>query len=123
MKETGKSILIVDDSTIIVKRLELMLQAADGLGPVHTANDFAPAWQFIEARQPDIVLLDINLPGGSGIQLLRQIKDSYPFIKVVMISNQSEEHYRNTCKDLGAAWFIDKSSDFEQIPAVVSFLL
>ena len=119
----GKTILIVDDSLLITERLQAMLEGLENIGPVGCAGDYPSALQLMLAAPPDIVLLDINLPGKSGLDLLRHIKGKYPSILVVMLTNQSGDFYRNICKKLGADYFIDKSKEFEDIPVLLSSLL
>ena len=115
-----KSILIVDDSPIIVERLQNMLKSVENTGPVRQAGDYSSAVIQLIENQPDIVLLDINLPGRNGIVLLQHIKKTYPSIIVVMISNQADDYYRKICQRLGASYFVDKSSEIEQLPAIIS---
>ncbi len=118
-----KNILIVDDSTIIVERLHNMLRALKNAGTIRQAGDYSSAVILLTESQPDLVLLDINLPGRSGIALLQYIKSAYPAILVIMISNQSDDYYRKICQRLGADYFVDKSRDFEQIPSIISSII
>jgi len=69
---------------------------------------------------PDMVLLDINLPDKSGIELLRVIQERHLEIAVLMISNNADRYYRDICKKLGARYFLDKSTDIDLIPSVLS---
>jgi DNA-binding NarL/FixJ family response regulator len=119
----GKIILIVDDSPLITARLQTMLKAMENIGTVHQAGDYPSALQLIAGTNPDIVLLDINLPGRSGIELLQYIKVHYPQTMVIMLTNQSGEYYREKCKKLGADFFMDKSREFDRVPAIISPIL
>jgi len=67
-----------------------------------------------------VVLLDINLPDKSGIELLRLIQERHPETAVLMISNNADQYYRNICKKLGARYFLDKSTDIDLIPSILS---
>jgi DNA-binding NarL/FixJ family response regulator len=118
-----QSILIVDDSLIITERLQTMLQGLKNTGAVESAGDYSMTVQLLANGSFDIVLLDINLPGRSGIELLRYIKTLYPQITVIMLSNQSGPYYRELCKRLGADYFVDKSTEFEDVPVIISSLL
>lgn len=119
----GKSILIVDDSTLIRTRLRAMLICLEKVGPVDSAADYSSALTLIDEKTPDIALLDINLAGRNGIDLLRHIKTHYPRTIVLMLTNQASDHYRAVCQKWGADYFLDKSKDFEQIPALISSIL
>ena len=119
----AKSILIVDDSLLIVDRLQTMLKELDNPGPVGCALDYPSAMQQIKESLPDIVLLDINLPGGNGIGILRYIKTQLPATVVIMLTNQADDYYRNICRKWGADFFIDKSREFDQVIPVLSTIL
>ena len=119
MANPDKTILIVDDSPIIVERLKNMLEALALPVPIFHAGTSAEAQSSLHRIQPTLILLDINLPDASGIDLLKTIKKTYPAIVVIMLSNQSGDFYRNRCKSLGADYFIDKSTEFDNIPYIV----
>ncbi|HMU09665.1 MAG TPA: response regulator [Ferruginibacter sp.] len=114
-----KSLLIVDDSILIVQRLTGLLKEAKVSRKVFTAENYNEAVKIIDENKPAIVLLDIQLPGKNGIDLLRWINQEYPAIKVVMITNQVSEYYQRLCKEIGAVGFVDKSKDFDLIPKLI----
>jgi DNA-binding NarL/FixJ family response regulator len=117
---TGKKIvLVVDDSPIIIERLNSMLAGLENVQSIIYAKNYATAILLLEEK-PDIAILDINLPDKSGIELLRYIKNSNAAVTVIMLTNQSGDYYRNLCMRLGAQYFIDKSSEFEQVPSIIS---
>jgi len=120
---TGKTILIVEDSPIITVRLLAMLSGLSSVGLVDHSGDCSSAMRLLTKECPDIVLLDISLPGGSGLDLLRYIKGHHPRTAVIMLTNQVDDYYRRKCKELGAAHFIDKSREFQKLPVVISSLL
>jgi DNA-binding NarL/FixJ family response regulator len=119
----GKSILIVDDSLIITERLQMMLMGLKNIGAIASAGGYPLAVQLLMDVRFDIVSLDINLPGKSGIELLRHIKAAYPQIVVIMLTNQSSDYYRTICKRLGADYFMDKSTEFDNVPSIIYSLL
>jgi DNA-binding NarL/FixJ family response regulator len=122
MNTERKVILIVDDSSLITDRLEEMLHDIQGIDSILKASDYDEAISIIAKHKTDILFLDIHLPGKNGIELLGFIKDNYPKIKVVMLTNEASDYYRNICKKAGAAYFVDKSKEFELIPGIVSSL-
>ncbi len=119
----GKSILIVDDSLIITERLQMMLRGLNNIGAVESAGDYPLAVQMLRQMPFDIVCLDINLPGKSGIELLRYVKAAYPLITVIMLTNRSGDYYRAACERFGADYFMDKSTGFDDVPLLISSLL
>lgn len=119
----NKQILIVDDAPLILTRLQSMLEDLPGVGRILLAGTYAGAVEILQHDPPDIALLDINLPDRNGIDLLRHITQHYPGTTVIMCTNQASPFYRNLCNRQGAAYFIDKSVEFETIPAIVAHFL
>lgn len=115
-----KTILIIDDSPLIVKRLTDLLNELPNIEWIKQAGNYDEGLQSIKDSNPDIVLLDINLPDKSGIDLLRFCREENIPLKIVIITNQANEFYRKLCIKLGADYFIDKSKDFEQITQVIA---
>jgi DNA-binding NarL/FixJ family response regulator len=118
-KDQLYKVLLIDDSTLIgTKVLKLLSSiAVELLGQATTVKEGLRA---CEQQQPDIVLLDINLPDGSGIALLRELKIRQPQIRVIMLTNSADSFYRHKCSQLKAEHFLDKTKDFDRIPQLVA---
>jgi DNA-binding NarL/FixJ family response regulator len=86
---------------------------------VGQAEDVATAISAIGRLRPDVVILDIRMPGGSGIDVLRQIKRDGIGPMVIILTNYPYPGYRQRCLQAGADFFLDKSVEFDQIPALV----
>lgn len=112
--------MIVDDNRFYIDRMTEMLIDLEGIGQINTAENYKEAFSQIGAAEHDLVLLDIHLPDGNGLNLLKQIKGSPGRTEVIMVSNCSDEFYRRQSKELGAYYFLDKSNDFEMMPAILS---
>ena len=71
-----------------------------------------------------MIIMDIHLEhelmGLNGIDLLKTVRHDYPHIVVIMLSNYSEMQYRQKCEQLGAAYFFDKTNDFDKIPETLN---
>lgn len=117
------TILIVDDSTIIIKRVSGIIKDLNNTGTILHAGNFIKAIQLINEFSPKIILLDIHLPDKSGVEILRYVKEKNLPITVIMLTNQSEEYYKTLCTEIGADYFIDKSSGFEEIPGIINSLV
>jgi len=112
-------VLIVDDSKIVCDGLQRMLiHIADVeiVGPAHNAPD---AIRFISESNPDVVILDIRLPGLSGIDVLKDIRAKKLPIRVIMLTNYPYPQYRKKCEELGVDYFFDKVAEIEEIPNVI----
>ncbi|HMH22840.1 MAG TPA: response regulator transcription factor [Puia sp.] len=120
MKNNSKTVLIVDDSILIMERMIPIIEEIENISFVVHAGSYEEGLEVLNRLTPDMVLLDINLPDKSGIELLRIIKERKLEIAVLMISNHTEPFYRDICKKLGARYFLDKSSDIDILPSVLA---
>ena len=113
-------IMIVDDNVNFVNRMKGLLENLDGISTINVAADYDSAARLLMEQKPDFLLLDINLPGKNGMELLKLIKDRKLICEVIMITNHADEYYRNQCKKLGAKHFLDKSSEFGLVTKIIS---
>jgi DNA-binding NarL/FixJ family response regulator len=120
MEATGKVVLVVEDSLLIIERILRLLMEADNIRTVIHAANYAESLKMMNEINADIILLDLNLPDKSGIELLKEIKSNQPQIKVIVLTNHANDNYREICTYMGADFFFDKSSDFEKIPETIS---
>ena len=111
------SVLLVEDSPVIRHRLQEMLRTAPDLRVVGSAEGPAEALAEVERLAPDLLLLDLSLRGGSGLDVLRGIAPlPSPPATVVLTAFATEEH-RKRAYALGAAAVLDKQSQFDAVPA------
>jgi len=108
-------IFIVDDSEVIVKKLKELLAGIEGVAFVGEASTARDAIKSIENLKPDVVILDIRLIGGNGMDVLKHIKKKDPSPIVMMLTNYPYPQYREQCTKLGAEYFFDKVADIENI--------
>ena len=109
-------VLIADDSLIVREHLVTMLEELAGIKVVGQAENVAEAISAIRILQPDVVILDIRMPGGSGIDVLQTIKQDEVAPMVIILTNYPYPAYRQKCLQAGADFFLDKSTEFDQIP-------
>lgn len=109
-------VFITDDSAIVRERLVTMVLALPETTMVGQAQDGPEAVDAIRRTRPDVVILDIRMPGSNGIAVLRQLKKMQPAPKVIMLTNYAYRQYREKCAAAGADFFFDKSAEFDQIP-------
>jgi DNA-binding NarL/FixJ family response regulator len=113
-------VFIVDDSSSIRARLIEMLGRMADVKVVGEAQDALEAVQGILRTKPDSVLLDLNLMGRSGIEVLRTVHPQEPHIVFVVLTNHSEPQYRRACQRAGAAYFLDKSTEFDRVREIIA---
>lgn len=116
-------ILIVDDAKLVVYRLVSLLADMKGEADLHEAYSYEEAMAEIVNNTPDVLLLDIQMPGKNGIQLLATIRQRYPNMIIIMLTNMVSSRYKELCREMGANHFVDKSSDFEKIPGIILSLM
>lgn len=109
-------VFIADDSLIVRERLVTLFDEVSGVEMVGQAEHVAEAISAIRKLQPDVVILDIRMPGGSGLDVLQNIKQNGVGPIVIMLTNYPFAGYRQKCLRAGADFFLDKSTEFDQIP-------
>jgi DNA-binding NarL/FixJ family response regulator len=112
-------VFIADDSRAVVERLADLLEEVPGAELVGQAGDVAEAIRGIQKIKPDAVILDLQMPGGTGLDVLRAIRADHPYLLVLICTNYPHSEYRQECLSAGANFFLDKSADFEKIPAIL----
>lgn len=115
-------ILLADDSKIILDRLEKMFEDNKKIEIVGKAENSLMAYDKIMKLKPDVVVLDIKMPGGDGIELLKKIKRERPEIKAIMLTNYNQSIYKTSCLKAGAEYFLDKSNEFEKVVEICESL-
>ena len=116
-------VFIADDSMVVVERLVDLLDEVPGAQLVGQAGDVPEAVRGIQEMKPDAIILDLQMPGGSGLDVLRAIRMDYPDLYVLICTNYPYPQYREECLTAGANFFLDKSAEFEKIPAILRELI
>lgn len=111
----GKSVLLVDDSKVILGNLQEMITGITGIHQIGAASTLPDAQRLMREHTCDVVILDIQLPDGNGIDFLKWVKFIYPDTTVIMFSNLADEVHRTAARNAGALHFFDKSLEFEKV--------
>lgn len=112
-------VFLADDSLLIRQRVNAMLATAsmDVIGEAATPVGCIAG---ILGMLPDVVVLDHSLEGGTGLQVLKAVRDSRPDVAFVVFSNNAAPAYRKRYLHEGAACFLDKSTEFDRLAAAVA---
>jgi len=116
-------VFIVDDSKAFVERLADLLDEVPGVELAGRANDVPGAIHSILKTNPDAIILDLQMPGGSGLEVLRTVRQSHSSLWVLVCTNYPYSQYREECLAAGANYFLDKSAEFEKIPDILRDLI
>jgi DNA-binding NarL/FixJ family response regulator len=113
--ENNLRVFISDDSPIVRVRLASMISDIQGIDVIGEAQNVEDSLEQIQLLNPDAVVLDIRMPGGSGIDVLRAIKkkDNPPL--VIILTNYTFPQYKETCMESGADFFFDKSNEYHKV--------
>jgi NarL family two-component system response regulator YdfI len=103
-------VLIADDHMVVREGLRAILEAAPDLLPVGEATDGAEAVQLVGEKTPDVVLMDLRMPGMDGIEAIRQISAQYPEVQVVILTTYDEDDYIVRGLRAGARGYLLKDS-------------
>jgi DNA-binding response OmpR family regulator len=109
------AILIVDDSDKLRKRLKESLYIISRDHAIYEASSGEEALGIFAADIHNIVILDISLPGISGIEILKKIKLSSPDTKVIIFTSFPSSEFREQCLAHGADYFFDKCKDYRNM--------
>lgn len=120
MENKGLKVLLIDDTVMILQHLKTILAEVKDITSTESVTSAEEALVLLDGYQPDVMVLDINMPGMSGIEMLRRLH-LRRMIKpvVIMLTNNTFAGYRDECMRLGADYFLDKSRDFLLIPSIV----
>jgi two-component system, NarL family, invasion response regulator UvrY len=109
------TILIVDDHPLVREGLRSVLTQDTRMKVVGEAQNAEEALACIRSLKPDIVLLDISLPGRNGFELLKQLHVEMPKVRVLILSTYSEKQYAIRCLKNGALGYLSKSSSSAEL--------
>jgi len=115
-------ILVGDDSQIICDRIKQMLLDVNQQFNIFTANSAPQIMAFWKKEKPDLLILDIRMPDVSGIEVLKEIQPQKNGAVIIMFTNLPLPSYKKKCLDLGADYFLDKSSEFEKLTEIIEHL-
>ncbi len=115
-------VFIADDSDLLRERLIGLITEIPGVMISGQADNVGDAISAIQIEKPEVIILDIRMPGGSGIDVLKTVKSDLPASVVIVLTNYSYSQYRKICLDAGADYFFEKTSEFDRIPAILNEL-
>lgn len=113
-------VFLADPSNLVRGRVAAML-VAGGMSIVGEAQSVDSSIQGILGSQPDVVVLDVHLTGGTGLQVMRTVRQEVPRTGFVVFSNDAGAAYRKRYLGEGADRFLDKTSEFDQLVLAVAF--
>ncbi len=115
-------VIIADDSKLIRDRITERVELIDNVNVVaQTTNSFETI-EEIKKHKPDVLLLDIRMPEGSGINVLKYIQNNKIRIVTIVVTNYPIMQYKNKCFELGTDYFFSKATEFDEVFKLVEKL-
>lgn len=115
-------VLVVDDQNLVRQALQMNLEAESDLEVVGSADNGVQALEQIELLNPDVVLLDIEMPGMDGFSTLQVIKQRFPKTKVLVLSSHEEQEYFNKAIKAGARGYLQKNTPVAELTTAIRYV-
>ena len=116
------NVVLVDDSLLVRERVASIISEIPSAKVIGEAGNSTEAMEVVRKTKPDVVILDIKMPGESGLQVLRKLKNEFGELRIIMLTNYSDSQYKAECLMHGADYFLCKSDEFNKLPEVFSKL-
>jgi len=116
-------LLIADDHPIVRNGIKDIIQDISAPFEIDEAEDAHEVVQKVISNDYDVIILDISMPGGGGLNALKQIKQAKPLTKVLMLSIYDDEQYINRSLKAGASGYLTKSVASEELELAIKKVL
>lgn len=116
-------VFITDDHYMVIEGLRSLLQYEKNIEWVGHAMNAVSCLAFLQEQQPDVILMDINLPDKSGIDLCKEVKTKYPAIHIIGLSSFNQQSYIQKMLDNGASGYVLKNATREELLEAVEAVM
>jgi DNA-binding NarL/FixJ family response regulator len=113
-------VLIADDHTLVRDGLRHILQSASGFEVAGEASDGASTIALVRTADAHVLVLDLSMPGRNGVELIKQIKDEQPALRVLVLTMHAEQQYAVRAFKAGASGYLTKESASAELVAAVT---
>src|SRR6187551_1751190 len=108
-------IFIVDDHYMVIEGIHSLLQNEKNIEWMGHATNAASCLAFLKQQLPDVILMDINLPDKSGIDLCKEVKEMYPSVFIIGLSTFNQQSFIQKMMDNGASGYVLKNATQEEL--------
>jgi len=116
----SQRVLVVDDSSFMRSLLTKIIKKSDKIDEVLEAMDGKSAVEKYQEEQPNLVTMDIDMPGMNGLEAAKKIKELDPKAKIVMVTSANKEEMKSEAQKIGTLGYITKPFDAEKINDVIN---
>ncbi len=117
------SLFIVDDHYMVIEGIRSLLQNENGIEWTGHAMSAASCLAFLKKQLPDVILMDINLPDKSGIDLCKEVKESYPSVFIIGLSTFNQQSFIQKMMDNGASGYVLKNATQEELRTAIETVI
>lgn len=116
------TVFLADDHPLLRIGLRLSLDQEPDIEVIGEAADGFSAVEKIKAQSPDVALIDVDMPGLSGIGVIRLLRESFPQMKLIVLSTYRDDHYIQAAMDAGAEGYVLKCVPIEELVTIIKSL-
>ena len=109
------SVFIVDDHYMVIEGIRSILRDEKSIEWMGHAMNASSALSFLQKQQPDVILMDINLPDKNGIELCKEVKEKYPGVFIIGLSTFNQKSFIEKMMDNGASGYVLKNATQEEL--------
>lgn len=113
----------MDDHYMVVEGIRSLLQNEKGIEWTGHAMNAASCLAFLQRQQPDIILMDINLPDKNGIDLCKEVKEKYPSVFIIGLSTFNQQSFIQKMMDSGASGYVLKNATQEELMEAIGVVI
>jgi DNA-binding NarL/FixJ family response regulator len=116
-------VFITDDHYMVIEGIHSLLQNETAVEWIGHATNAASCLAFLQQQQPDVILMDINLPDKSGIDLCKEVKQQYPQVLILGLSTFNQQSYIQKMMDNGASGYVLKNATGEELVEAIETVM
>ena len=109
------NVLLVEDHILVIEGIKTMLQDTGDINCTGSCTTAAALWPLLQQQQPDLILMDINLPDSTGIDLCKLVKEKYPAVQVLALSINNQPGIISKMMENGASGYVLKDASKSEI--------
>jgi len=113
-------LFIVDDHYMVIEGIRSLLQTEKDIEWTGHAMNASSCFAFLKQNQPDVILMDINLPDMSGVDLCKEVKQLYPLINILGLSTFNQQHVIRNMMDNGASGYVLKNATSQELLTAIT---
>jgi len=113
------NVLVADDQELIRQSLQIVLDSKEGIQVIGAAANGQEVIQLVRKQRPDVILMDIRMPKVDGVQCTQIIKESYPDVKIIILTTFDDDEYVYNALKYGASGYLLKGVSMDELESAI----